>query len=457
MLCGGDALIVQLSADKELTHDLIKEIISKHKKFAKTYTKLQDYYKGDHAITERNTEENKPNNKLVNNYASYITDISTGYFVGKAVTYSADDKGLNESIQEVNTLNDEADENAEIAKQASINGHCFEILYMDSEANVRFKYQKPQNIVLIYDDTIERNILYGIRYFKSTSFGDDADVTNIEVYTAETIEKYRLKNDELEEVDIEEHYFGEVPIIEYVNNEELIGDFQAVLSLIDAYNLAQSDSANDFEYFTDAYLILKNYYATSEEDDSEDYKKMRQERVLFLGDEGDAKFLIKEINDTAVENYKSRIQKDIHRFSKVPNLTDEEFAGNVSGVALKYKLWGIEQITAIKERKFRKALMKRWKLIFKILSIKGQTFELKDLKMEFHRNIPQNDKELVEMLDKLQALLSKETLISLLPFIEDAKKELALKLAEDKERIKSFDTNSFSDDTEIDEGDSDEE
>jgi SPP1 family phage portal protein len=83
-----------------------------------------------------------------------------------------------------------------------------------------------------------------------------------------------------------------VPIATYKNNEELIGDFEPVLSLIDAYDTMESDTVNDFDYFVDAYLALYGFTA-----DADDIVKMKENRVLLMDQGTAAEWLIKNTDD----------------------------------------------------------------------------------------------------------------------------------------------------------------
>ena len=49
------------------------------------------------------------------------------------------------------------------------------------------------------------------------------------------------------------HYFLDVPVSVYINNDERFGDCEKIKPLIDAFDKTQSDIANDFESFTHAY------------------------------------------------------------------------------------------------------------------------------------------------------------------------------------------------------------
>lgn len=385
-----------------------------------TYITLKDYYKGNSAILSRaSADAAKPNNKIVNNFAKYITDVNVGYFIGRPVTYTATEEGaeLKDILQDIFDYNDEQDENAQLAKVASIKGVAYELLYVDEEANPRFNYVEPDNLILIYDKAITPTPLMAIRY-------EQNDIASFaELYTKTDIIYYESGKDfkDLAEVSRTANPWGDIPVIEFLNNEEGMGDFETVLSEIDAYDKAQSDTANDFEYFADAYLLLKNLSGTSEDE----IASAKSKRVLLVDGDGDASWLTKTMQDTATENYKTRLQTDIHRFSMTPNLTDENFAGNLSGVALEFKLWGLEQLAVYKERKFKRGLQRRIELLCNFLKLKTDKEEdWRKININFTRNIPMNVPDMVDMVVKLNGIISQQTLLARLPFIDDPAKEL---------------------------------
>lgn len=402
---------------EEITSKKVGDLIRQHD--TTKYRKMMGYYKGEHyGINHRKiVDSNKPDNRIVNNFPGYIVDVNLGYFLGKPIVYTAEDVAFADTIRDIFQYNDEQDENVKLAKAAGIKGTAFELLYFDEQAQLRFGVIDPDNLIMVYDNAINPNPVYAIRYW----YEDDGKVLKAELYTAEKIVYYEAgSRNTLIEIDAESHPFQDVPIIEYPNNDERQGDFEKVLSLIDAYDYAQSDTANDFEYFADAYLKIKNMGAT----DSETINSMKQHRAILLQGDGDADWLIKNQDYTGVESYKSRIVQDIHKFSKTANLTDEQFAGNVSGIALQYKLWGMEQNTAQKERKFKKALQRRVELICNYLGTIGTRYDWRDITISFTRNVPENSDEIADMIGKLRGVVSDKTLLSRLPFIDDPTAEL---------------------------------
>ena len=146
---------------------------------------------------------------------------------------------------------------------------------------------------------------------------------------------------------------------------------------------------------------------------------MKNNRVLLLPEGASAQWLNKDINDTYVENLKTRLAAEIHKFSKCPAMTDQDFAANASGVAMKYKLMGIETVTGKKERQFRRSLQRRIELICNAISVSGKRYSYTDIGMTFKRNIPSNLSEIADVIPKIGGLLSKETQVGLLPIDVD--------------------------------------
>lgn len=420
-----------LPAETEITDELVTKLIKLHEEDCERYITLEDYYRGKAKIYDRSKEDYKANNKLALDYPSYIVDILLGLFVGKPISYTVaeENKEMMEGLQEVFNLNDEQDENAEIAKICGIKGRGYEIVYLDEEGGVRFNEVQPENIVMVYDNHIKPEPLFCI-YIRedadAESIGKESKNKLVTLYTKESIKEMRLEGSDLKLIEENANLFGAIPVVEFKNNNEAIGDFERVLSLIDALNLAQSDTANDFEEFTDALLVL----AGMPQADSDDVNRMIEDKVLLLDKSGgagqSAEWLIKDINDTALENYKNRLDADIHKFAKVPNMNDEHFAGNVSGEAMKYKLFATDQIIAQKQRKFKSALQDRIKLILSIAKIKtAKDFDYRDISIVFNDNKPYNELDNIATVKAaLDAGLSKTYAYGKLRDIDDVAEEL---------------------------------
>ena len=378
------------------------------------------------------SDSSKPNNKIANAYASYITDTLVGYFIGEPITYTANDDVLLQDLNMILEYNDEADENAELAKNASIYGVAYEMLYLSEEDKmIRFKSLNPKEVIPIFDKTVEQKLLAVMRYYEDYDYVEDNTYTIVEVIDATHVRRYKL-NTGLSLLEEYPHYFSMVPVAIFKNNEEESGDFERVISLIDAYDKMQSDSLNDFEYFVDAYLALYGFTA-----DSEDVAQMKENRVLLMDEGTSAEWLIKQVNDAYVENMKNRLDKDIHKFAKCPNMSDQEFASNASGIAIKFKLLGTENLVSIKERKFKRGLQQRFELMSMINNVLREGFDWRGIDINFTRNIPSNDTEIANMVNTLKDIVSEQTLLAQIPFVDDVQTELE-KLKQEREENKEL-------------------
>ena len=233
------------------------------------------------------------------------------------------------------------------------------------------------------------------------------------------------------------HYFGNVPIIEYRNNKLCIGDFEQQISLIDAYNKLTSDRVNDKEQFVEALLVIYgSLMGDDNEEVSEVMKILKENGLLELPVEARAEYISRTFDENGMEILRKAIKEDIYTFSHVPNLTDENFVGNSSGVAMEYKLLGLQMITGEKEKYYKKALKRRIELFCNYLNLKAIAVNPNNVKITFTRQLPKNLNELAQMIANLSGKVSTETLIEQLPFVEDASSEIEKVKQENEENIK---------------------
>ena len=430
----------KIDKDCILTESLILDLIKKHSKEKRRLSKLQKYYNNENTkiATRKYKNKNKPKNRLSHPYAQYINDTAVGYLLGKPVAYATEDKNLLEAMTDIFRYNDEADNNTTLAKMASIYGYAYEIMYLDKNAKPRFKAIDPSELIVCYDNTLEENIVLAIRYYDEVVRNNDLEetVTRLEVYTKPTendkgeiiangkIIRGTIRLESITLEDEEDYYFNDIPVNVYINNDELYGDFEKVLSLIDAYDQSQSDTANDFELFTNCMLVINGELIDDEQAENLNDVNL----IQFLNSDSNAKYLIKDIQDTALENYKNRLNEDIHRFSFVPNMSDENFSNNASGIAMKFKLMGLENLIGVKEAKFKKGLMRRIELLCAYAKMKNNSdYSYLAIEPIFTRNTPNNELELSQIMQNLTGILSEETIIGMSPRVSDIQAEIERK------------------------------
>lgn len=422
---------VRLSKNTGLTPDVIKSLIDSHKKEITRLDLLDSYYRSNAPIMKRRKKDpTKANNRLVTNYAKYITTMATGYFVGIPIQTRCKDENFLNRLNLIFKYNDEPDLNTTLAINNSKYGYSYELHYMDENGTNRIAAVDPREIIYIIDNTLNDEPTAAIRYFEiNDSIDNDSRIYSIEVYTKESIIYYQMRDGSITFIDEQLHPFKDVPIVRYINNTDETGDYEPVLTLIDAYDKIQSDTANDFEELTDSFLSVSGVTL-----ETEDALKLKEMKVFnFPSSDGKVEFITKDINDTALENFKTRLDADIHKNSYTPNMSDENFVGNSSGVSMAYKLQGLEFLTGIKEQKFKKGLLRRVELLANVLSIRAnQQMDFTTVDFIFTRNNPKNLVEIVDMVTKLTGTISNETKLDLLPMV-DKDQELK-RLQQDKKQ-----------------------
>ena len=424
-----------LPKDTVITYQILNDVIAYNERYKKRFEMLENYYLGRHSILERKKDDRLSNNKVVVNHAKYITDTNVGYLLGNPVDYQVSEGVDIQPVLDAYKKQTINDLDSEIAKDVSIFGLQYEYVYANENAEPKSCETDNKNTIIVYDDTVEHNKLFGLIYrpiYKGSTFKYweiiFVDKKIKRVYKSFTKSLQRVGKDE-------PHAFGDVPIICYKNNPELMGDFEPVISLIDAYNMLQSDRINDKEQLVDAILCL--YGATLDEEQAEQLHESRM--ISDLPTDAKLEYLIKTLQEGDVDILRQTIETDIHKISMTPNMSDQNFVGNSSGVAIRYKLLAFEQNIKNKERYMEKGLMERFKLYnhFLFTQSKMAIVPVEDVDVVPKRNLPSNDYEISQMINNLTDLVDAETLISQLSFIKDASEIVALKKKEDEEKPKA--------------------
>ena len=350
------------------------------------------------------------------NYCHSIVETYNGYLTGIDVAYTSNNDI--DDVQDVLNYNDVHSVDSELLRHALIAGTAYEIAYIDEDGEERFKVLDSREVIPVYDNTLNQELKYAIRFYKADLV--NGDEYYVEVYDSKLIRTYRssmgFKSFQL--VKEEPHYFQQVPIVVFDLNADRESIFAQIMSLQDAYNELQSGEVDSWNAFADAYIIMKGVTANEE-----DLVEAKQSRVFMIDSDADISYLTKNINDTQIQNMLVDINNNIHKIANCPDFSQESF-GTTSGIALRYRLLGFENVASSIEANMRKALQKRIELITTILNLKGGDSMWRDTKIQFTRNLPVNVEETTNIVNSLRGLVSDETLLTLLPFITDAEAEL---------------------------------
>lgn len=387
----------------------------------KKYRRNMNLYLGHHKILNEPSRDNGADNRIVVNMPKYLVDTYNGFFIGIPPTITLDSDKQDQTLQDWNDREQIFDKLNELSKQSDIYGRSYMYIFQDEDSETRVAVSSPSHSFMIYDDTVMRNPIAFVRY-EIPDRGTISDATGIIQYA----DKFYKFSGENIEPDTDANSYGKnpygiVPAIEFFENEERQGVFDSAVSLINELDKATSQKANQVEYFDNAYLAMIGVQLDEKQLDDNGIPKidMKKQRFLYLPNVDPnspnprIEFVAKPDADQMQENLIDRINNWIFQMSMVPNLNDEAFAGNSSGVALNFKLLPMRNRASNKERKYTQALKNMYRIIFSI--IKGfDKDSWSKLKFNFTRNLPANIAEEVENAKNAEGLVSKETQLTLM-------------------------------------------
>ena len=410
-----------INRETHLTIEILQKMINKF--YVSVLPKLQknkNYYDGKQDILNKSyTDSTKPCSRIVTNYCRNIADSYCGYLAAPGYISYTSDNDI-EAIMNVLKYNDYQSEDADFLLSALTFGVANELMYLDENSQVRFKIIDARTCFGIFDNSLTNDLLYFVRMYKADEW-DESDNYKVDVYSDNTITHYNMtgQNGNLIFAGEENHYFSQCPAnIFYLQDEKAI--FECIESLQDAVNELLSCEVDDYSAFCDAYLTL-----TGGDAEAEDIAQMKENRVLVLPEGASAAWLTKSSNDTQVENILKRMHDSIYRIAQCPDFSAESFIGGVSsGIAIRYRLTGMETRAAKICAEMKKALQRRIEIICGIATLKLGDEIFRDIQIDFTRNIPEDSASVVDMITKLKGTVSDATLIAQLPFITDVNAEL---------------------------------
>lgn len=381
--------------------------------------RLYDYYRGEQSVDKGETVRGRPDNRLRAPFPRYITEVHTGYFLGLPPTVAyggaagARYAALSRELDLPHLYFD-------LGRDLSICGAGFALVWAE-RGGVKVCRCDPCGCFAIRSGDAGAPLLAAVRLFASGRGG-----TRGVLYTAERLVPFVWDGTGVTLGAAEENLLHTIPLLPFYNNCQGVGDFAMVTGLVDAYNVLLSGALDNMQSVANAFLALYGMQGTTQRD----IEQANRSRILSLSEGGRAEFVVKNLNHEALGQLEVNLRRSILQLSMTPDLCDEHFAGNSSGVALQYKLWGIEQVRAAKERTFTDGLRALLAVLTEGEHLLGRSVDLTGGEVTFYKNLPQDNAALAETLLSLSPLLSRQTILENLPWVADAQEELRRRAAE---------------------------
>lgn len=382
--------------------------------------RLFAYYCGEQSVPKGEAVQGRPNNLLRVPFPRYITEVHTGYFLGRSPTISFEKESSGAVYDRLSAAMDLSHLLFDAARDMSICGIGYLLVWLD-QSGLRACRVDPLSCFALRSDTAGGELLGCVRLYRQ-----DKALTRGILYLPHQLCSFIWDGHQVTWGAREENLLHALPLIPFSNNQDGSGDFEMVTGLVDAYNLLLSGAMDDMQSVANAFLALYGLLGTTEAD----IREANRTRILSLSEGGRAEFITKDLNHEALSQLEGNLRRSILQLSMTPDLCDESFSGNASGVALQYKLWGIEQVRSAKERSFTDGMTRLMGALSGGLATLGTPADLTGTPV-FYRNLPRNDADLAQTLLSMMPVLSTRTILEHLPWVSDPEEELRRKKQEE--------------------------
>ncbi|NLY44637.1 MAG: phage portal protein [Tissierella sp.] len=459
MITYGELLKHKLINDKMIMDsNIIKDLINDHD--TRHMIEGEKYYYNESDILDRKQyyykdgvkleDETKANNKIPHNWHKLLVDQKVAYLVGKPPVLQAEE-GEKQYEDRLNLILGEEwhDKLTELGVNSSNKGAEWLHIYINQEGLFKFIIIPAEEIIPIYDTSLQENLEAVLRYYLVEVNGQEK--IRVEWWTRNNVTFYIESDsgifvlDDTEPNNPDYHFYyndigygwTKVPFIEFPNNEKKVSDLNFYKELIDSYDKNVSDLDNNLEEVQEIIMVLKGY----EGEDLEVFKEnIRYYKALTVNgpDSGVDKVEL-NIPVEAKKEMLDRLEENIFLFGQGVNMKTDKFGNSPSGVALKFLYSLLDLKASVMERKFRKAIKRLlWFTTEYINIIDKKKYDNTTVQVTFRKTMITNDKENVEIARDSKGVISDETIIANHPWVEDVSLEKERLEEQEKTELDKF-------------------
>lgn len=433
----------QIMADSiEINAKNVQEWMQGFKSIRDERKRFGEYYDGKNCIIKQGAVKGRPNYSINVNMAKYIIDVATGYAFGNPIKYTTDEenaKDILDRIQYVHKNCNVAELDFQQGGDMATYGVSYQLVMAVGEGAIEdriiFKHLNPLQTFFVVDNTILETPVCGVYFYSYKE--NNIDKTKIYVYDKDFLTIFVEKGGVITQESQEFHNMGYIPIIQCLNNDDAFSDIQCVTDLLDSLSLAVSNNTDNLQSIANAILAISGGTLNEQQ-----IKDINEYKVANLPVGAVMQWVIKNVDPTAEQQQVDNLLNFIFQISQVPDLTDEAFGGNQSGVAMQYKLWGLDQLWVTKTTKYKKAIVQRLKILMHLLQyqFKNTVQMLDEINITFDKNLPKDNSAEYTMVQALKDVVSKRTLLENISIVDDVEEEMK---ALDEEAEKNADLYGF--------------
>lgn len=340
-------------------------------------------------------------------------------------------------------------------------------LYIDENGNLKVRLRYATRIIPLWKDE-EHEILdavimvYEVEVY--TSETEREKKTKVEYWDLEGVRYYIYDGasliEDVEEVEKRKHLvmgqdsegtsvlahfkigdkfykWNKIPFIYFKYNGDEMPLIHLLKSLIDCYDELCSRTGDSIYEAPDGVNVVKNYQAEA----GTFQKNLKTYNTVFLEEDGEYDRKNIELNIEAFKSFIEQLRKDIYEGGSGVDTQSEKFGTQESGVALKQLYADLDLDCSNIETEFKSSLehfmffYNNW-----VEMTTGEDYADKEVEYVFNKTMTVNEKELIENCVNSLEILSKDTILSRHPYINDVEDEKEKIQKEEEKEAKKQET-----------------
>lgn len=311
-------------------------------------------------ITRHKTVRPEINNKITENHAAEIVAFKNGYFLTQPAFYVSrrEDKETNDKVKRLNEYlylsgKQQADNKVVDWFHTVGVGTVYVEPYTDKSCPVRAYAVDPRTAFVVYNRKPGNEPVMGVNIVISGK----TDGTTQAVFDVYTRDRYfKISGGITGEINtdapiaatainiIEErpNILGEIPIIEYCYENNRMGAFEPVVTMLDAINAVQSNRIDGIEQFIQSLMIFYNCQLGEDENGKQITPRyIREAGAIFLKsvgqDKADLKILSEQLNQTQTQVLMDNMYEKVLTICGMPSTTKGGSSTSDTGAAVMFR------------------------------------------------------------------------------------------------------------------------
>lgn len=333
-------------------------------KNSKILDKVKYYYKNGVKVVD----EFVSNNKMPSAFNKIIVDQSVNYSIGTDPTITSESDTEKDNISNVlkSVIGKRIfKEVRNMKKEAAKKGKSWLYTFINSKGEFDYIAFDPREIIAIYDQSLEKELLQIIRYYsiKVVENGEEKLRKKVEIYDREKItyymetkkgdfapiiplqedptvisnpQYYFMTYNTVDKEKVEYHGWGVVPFVCLKNNSDEIPEIQLNKQYIDAYDNTFSEMQNSIDDNATDYYKVKGYKVNKDEGGMFIHN-LKTKQVVGVSSDGDFDRVSKDVQVESKITALEKLRKDIFDFGMAVDTQHDKVGNAASGKSLKYQ------------------------------------------------------------------------------------------------------------------------